>query len=98
MPLAARILWNSLNLLPLVVLLAVALAAAVVWLYPAQLRRVKQPWRIVLPGLRVTGVVVLAASLLQPVLERLRRSEERGAVLLVIDRSKSMSVIDISRT
>ena len=86
--LVAQILWNSLHLLPLVVALAVALAAAVRVALPAQVRRVRRPWRWVLPGLRAAALLALAASLLQPVVQRLRRAEERGAVLVLVDRSQ----------
>jgi hypothetical protein len=94
----AQLYWNSLHLLPLVGLIAAALIVAVVWLYPAQLRNVPQPWRWVLPALRIVALLVLAAALLQPVAQRLRRADEEGAVLVLVDRSQSMSVADTQRT
>ena len=60
----AQLLWNSRDMLPLVVTLAAALVTAVVWLYPAQVRNVRLPWRWALPGLRAAGLLVLAVSLL----------------------------------
>ena len=94
----AQIFWHAPHLLPLVVALAVAVAAAVLWLYPAQVRRVRRPWRWVLPALRIAGLLVLAVSLLQPAARRLRRAEERAALVVVVDRSRSMSVTDLGRT
>jgi hypothetical protein len=94
----AQLHWNSLHLLPWVAVLAAALVVAVVWLYPAQLRNAPQPWRWVLPGLRLAGLLVLSAALLQPVAQRLRRADELGAVLVLVDRSLSMSVADAQRT
>ncbi len=94
----AQIVWHSLHSLPLVVALAVLIALAVVWLYPSQVRRVRRPWRWVLPGLRVTALLVLTAALLQPAVRRLRRADERGAVLLLVDRSRSMAVSDSTRS
>lgn len=93
----AQIRWHSLSMMPLVVALGAALVLAVVWLYPAQVRQVGRPWRWVLPGLRATALLVLTASLLQPALQRLRRAEERAAVLVLVDRSRSMSVTDATR-
>jgi hypothetical protein len=94
----AQLLWHSLNMLPLVIALGAALVVAVVWLYPAQVRRVKWPWRWVLPGLRAIGLLVLCTALLQPAASRLRNAEERPAVIVLIDHSKSMSVTDIARS
>lgn len=93
----AQLLWHSSNLLPLVIALSATLVVAVIWLYPAQVRNVRWTWRIMLPGLRAAGLLVLVASLLQPAVQRLRRAQERGAVLVLVDRSKSMSVTDVSR-
>jgi hypothetical protein len=93
-----QIVWHSLHMLPLVAALGVALSAAVLWLYPAQVKRVRWPWRWLLPGLRLLGLLVLCASLLQPAILRPRQENERGAVLILVDRSKSMSVTDLNRT
>ncbi len=96
--LVAQIRWNAPHMLPLVVALAVALLAAVAWLYPAQARGVRRPWRWVLPGLRAAALLALTASLLQPVMYRPRQAGERGAVLVLVDRSRSMSVTDVTRS
>ena len=96
--LVAQIRFNAPHMLPLVVALAVTLVAAVVWLYPAQARGVRRPWRWMLPGLRAAALLALTASLLQPVVYRARQAGERGAVLVIVDRSRSMSVTDVTRS
>src|SRR5688572_17051881 len=93
----SQIFWHAQSMLPLVIALGVALVVAVLWLYPSQVRQVAWPWRWVLPALRVTGLLVLTATLLQPAALRLRRAEERAAVLVLVDRSRSMSVTDVGR-
>jgi hypothetical protein len=94
----AQLRWYSPHMLPLAAVLAAAIVTAVLWLYPAQVRRVRRPWRWVLPGLRAAALLALTASLLQPAVQRLRRAGERGAVLVLVDRSRSMSVADVTRT
>src|SRR3954467_12320727 len=83
--------------LPLAGGVAVVLCAAAVWLYPAQVKRVRRPWRWVLPGLRVAGLLALVASLARPIALRARPANERGPVLVLIDRSRSMGVVDTGR-
>ena len=75
-----------------------SLVAAVLLLYPAQLGAVPWPWRGLLPVLRLMAVFVLVASMLKPIAMRLATAEERGAVVVLVDRSRSMGVIDNSRT
>ena len=94
----AQVLWRAPDALPLAVLVAVAVVAAVVWLYPAQVRRLRWPWRWVLPGLRAAALLGLVVSLLRPVAMRAKTVEERGAVLVLVDRSRSMGVVDRGRS
>ncbi len=94
----AVVFWHAPQALPVAVATLLALLAAVAWLYPVQLRLVSWPWRAVLPLLRAASLAALAVSLLKPVAVRLASSGERGAVLLIADRSRSMSVIDNQRT
>src|SRR4051794_27478735 len=83
---------------PIAICAAALVLAAVVWLYPVQLRDVARPWRWVLPILRGVTVVALAATLLKPVAARPASSAERGSVLVLLDCSRSMSVTDNSRS
>jgi hypothetical protein len=94
----AQVYWHAPTLWPVAALAALALAVVVYILYPPQLGAVPWPWRGVLPALRLAAVLVLAASVLKPVARRLATAEERGAVLVLVDRSRSMAVVDNART
>ena len=59
--------WHAPWLLPAVLGLTAAVAAAVLWYYPAQVRRVRRPWRYVLPGLRLLALGALAFTVAKPV-------------------------------
>ena len=94
----AQVLLNSPRSLPVAVVAALAVVVAVFWLYPAQVREVRWYWRWVLPGLRAAGMLALAAALLKPAVMRPKTADERGAVLVLVDRSRSMAVADNART
>ena len=98
MSLIGQILWDSLGQLPLALTVTLAVAAAVWWLYPSQVRSLRGGLRWVLPALRLMALTALAASILKPVLARPSSVEEKGAVVILVDRSKSMSVADSSRS
>ncbi|HEV8606179.1 MAG TPA: hypothetical protein VGQ99_12475 [Tepidisphaeraceae bacterium] len=94
MQLLANITWGGIEHWP-VALLGLGLAAGGVALfYGQQARALAMPWRWVLPALRVSALLALAISILRPVLIRVKSSEEQGAVLVVFDRSMSMSALD----
>ncbi len=90
----AELLWRSPDAWPTAVVLGLAAAMAALWLYRPQTRRLAPPWRWILPGLRITGLLVLAASILKPVILRPRTENDLGQVLILVDRSASMSVVD----
>jgi hypothetical protein len=90
----AAVLWQSPLMLPVAIAAAALLVAAVLWLYLPQVRTLGRPWRWVLPALRVLVLAVLAVSLLKPVVVRPKTLAEHGAVVLLVDRSRSMSVAD----
>lgn len=48
----ASLVWGGINLWPYMVIVMALLAAALVLLYPGQVRSVPQPWRWLLPLLR----------------------------------------------
>jgi hypothetical protein len=93
-----RILWQSPQILPATLAATIIIVLGVVWLYQSQLRMLPVPWNWLVPGLRVASVVVLLAAMLKPVIVRLRAPWEQGTVILLIDRSRSMSVIDAHRS
>ena len=51
-----------------------------------------------MPVLRTVGVLALAASIVKPVALRIASSAERGALLVLIDRSRSMSIVENARS
>src|SRR5438270_13773026 len=89
--------WASLPLWRPVAAVGLALTAAVVWLYPPQLR--SAGWSGWVPLLlRWCAVMTIAGSLLKPVLVEPKSAEELGSVLVLLDCSRSMGVIDVGRT
>jgi hypothetical protein len=94
----AQIFLRAANLGPLSLGMIIALALAVLWLYRPQVTELNGGWRALLPMLRVIAVLALAASLVKPVAVRPASASERGVVAVLVDRSKSMSVTDTSRS
>jgi hypothetical protein len=90
----AQILWQAPRLLPLAVVIAIATLVAVLVFYVPQARRLRQPWRWGLPLLRLAVGLALAASVVQPAFVRSESSDDSGAVVLLADASRSMSVVD----
>ncbi|HEX8914731.1 MAG TPA: hypothetical protein VF796_20435, partial [Humisphaera sp.] len=89
--------WQSPWLLPAVLGVGAAVALVVLWLYPAQLRAVRPPWRYVIPGMRLLAFVALAVSIARPVALRARPPEDRGVLVVLVDRSRSMAIADGTR-
>jgi hypothetical protein len=73
---------------------------AVLRLYPRQLAQGRGlgAGRWILPGLRVLGLAALAAAFVKPVVLRMATSADRGAVVVLVDRSASMGVTDNARS
>lgn len=93
-----HLLWHSPSLIPIAIGASMLIVAAVVWMYWPQMRTLRGPWKWVLPSLRGIALVVLAISIVRPVVVRPRTPAERGAIVLLIDRSQSMGVSDAGRT
>ena len=98
MPFIAQLFLQAPNLAPVAACAGALLLIAVVWSYSSQLRSMRWPWRGLLPLLRGVAVIALALSLLKPVAVRVASAAQRGSLLLLVDRSKSMSVTDNSRS
>jgi hypothetical protein len=95
--LLTSLVFESLHLWPLAAALGAVLTVSVVWLYPAQVRGAGiGKW--LPPLLRWLAVVALAVSMTKPVLLRPKSAEQWGAVVFLIDCSKSMSVTDPGRS
>ena len=71
-----------------------ALVGLVLWTYPPRVRHLSPGVRRTLIGLRLLGVALLVAALLRPELRREETEEDRPAVLLLADVSRSMTVQD----
>lgn len=93
----ALLVWQSSRAAPLVMLLVGVLAIGSIAVYLPQSTRLRRRWRCILPALRLTALAALAVSLLQPVMTRLPRAGESGAIVLVVDRYPSMAVQDRQR-
>src|SRR5690349_810364 len=93
-----HLLWNSPAFVPVAIAASLLICAAVLWTYWPQMRTLHGPARWLLPSLRGIALVVLAISIVRPVIIRPRTPAERGAIVLLIDRSASMGVVDVGRT
>jgi hypothetical protein len=94
----AYILWHSPALVPVAVVIVALAVAAVLWLYPPQIRALGRAWRWGLPALRVLALAALAVAILKPVSVRPKSAEEQGAVVVLVDQSRSMGVVDAGRS
>lgn len=94
----SQVLWNSPRSLPVAIVVALVAVIAVVCLYPPQVKGLPFAWRWGLPMLRAGGMLALAAALLKPAVVRPKTAEEQGAVVILVDRSRSMAVADNART
>jgi hypothetical protein len=96
--LAAAIEWRAPQMLGVALLVGVLIVLAVALLYPSQVRLLPPAWRWTLPGLRCAGLLALALSVARPVAQRNLAEDERGAVVVLVDHSKSMDVTDAQRS
>src|SRR5207247_1676239 len=95
----AAIRWEMPAMAPMAVAAFALLLAGVLWLYPPQLRRRSRFARWLLPALRTLAALAVVASVLRPVVVRRKPpGEQQGAVVLLIDGSRSMNVVDRGRT
>jgi hypothetical protein len=94
----AQVMWQSPQLAPAAVAMAAVVAAAVLWLYPPQTLGVPRGWRWTMPALRALAAGALTIAVAQPIVLRPRTTARQGAVVLLVDRSRSMSVVDRDRS
>src|SRR3954453_929257 len=83
--------------LPLSLAAGALVAVLTIWMYAPQIRELPRVWRALLPGLRVAALFALAASIFRPSVLRQRTPAEEGAVVILQDTSRSMSVVDPGR-
>jgi hypothetical protein len=97
MQLFAVIILEASDLWPVALAGLGVLTAAVVWIYPPQVRgNGVLGWIPLL--LRWMALAVLAIALLRPVLFERNPSPDSGSVMILVDCSKSMGVSDTGRT
>jgi hypothetical protein len=94
----AQVLWQSPTLLPAAIATLGVMLAALLWLYPPQVRGLPRPWRWFPTALRAMTITALVVSLLQPAVLRPRTTLQQGTIAVLIDRSRSMSAVDVNRT
>src|SRR5688572_22617087 len=94
----AQVMWQAPQLAPAAVAMAAVMAAAVLWLYPPQTLGVPRGWRWAMPALRALAAAALTIAIVQPIVLRPRTTARQGAVVLLVDRSRSMSAIDRDRS
>jgi hypothetical protein len=81
-----------------VILLVAGFSLLTLLAYPAQLRRLPRRTRWLPPSLRILAITAIALSILRPVVTRARIASERAPVVVLIDNSRSMSVVDSNRS
>lgn len=96
-PLVAALTWQYLRAFPLVALLTGVLVLGAIVFYLPQSGPLQRRWKIVLPGLRLAALAVLAVSLMQPVITRSPTPAEMGTIVIVVDHSHSMGIVDQQR-
>ena len=77
---------------------AVALVAAIVWLYGIERRLVARRWGMLMTGLRALLALVIVAILAQPVIRSIQHETLKRWVVLLVDDSLSTDVVDLNRT
>jgi hypothetical protein len=83
--------------LPWVILLVIGLWLMVLLFYPGQLKPLPGKIRWLPPTLRILAMTALALSILRPVVTRARIASERAPVVIFLDNSRSMSVVNPNR-
>ncbi len=89
--------WRYSVALPWVLALLATTAVVLVFLYLPPLRRMSGGLRWLMPLLRLFAMGALVVSILRPVISRPRNDRERGPVLVLLDNSRSMGVVDTGR-
>src|SRR2546423_99741 len=94
----ATILFQSPWMLPVAIAVAAVVLAALLAIYPGQLRDRRDKWRWSPPALRGVVIVALAITMIQPAVLRPRTAKQQGTIAILVDRSASMSVSDRGRS
>lgn len=90
----SRIHWQSPQIFWITAIVLAATLAGLIWLYRPQLRSTPRVWSWMLLSLRSIAITALAVSLLRPSLLVPAASADRDIIAVLVDRSRSMSVVD----
>lgn len=93
----SRIQWQSPHHLMLALCILFCSTVAIAWLYRGELKNLPSHLRA-LPLLRMLALGLLALSILRPTILVPRNEEQRGTVLMLVDQSRSMNVVDSGRS
>src|SRR5262249_38134693 len=80
------------------VLLVIALALLVRWIYRRERQKVSRPWRILLGGLRIVAILLVALALFRPERGVSRVALDKSHLVVLLDTSSSMATKDRSRS
>ena len=84
--------------LPWVILLVAVVSLLILLSYRAQLQQLPPRARWLPPVLRILAATALCISILRPVVTRDRIASERAPLLILVDNSHSMSIVDATRS
>src|SRR5436190_22950621 len=93
-----HLLWRSPALVTIAIGASILIVIAVLWMYWPQMRGLRGTRRWLIPSLRGVALVLVAISIVRPVIVRPRTAAERGAIVVLIDRSRSMGIVDAARS
>jgi uncharacterized membrane protein len=82
--------WNW----PLLAVTAVVMFALLFWTYPARVRHLARPWQVTLIALRTLAALALLFAMLRPAVQVSETDKQVSELLMVMDRSRSMSTPD----
>ena len=87
-----RLLFTGTTSIWLVLFLLIAACVYTILIY--RQHALPKPWSFWLPAMRVTSLVLLILTLLQPVISKVWKINVRGKIPIVVDNSGSMSITD----
>jgi hypothetical protein len=94
----ATLYWQYPAAAPWVAAAWLLVAILVVFAYRRQMRGLAGRWQWILPAIRLLAISVIAVSILRPVIRRPKTTGEQGPVLIVLDSTVTMGIVDNTRT
>ena len=94
----ATMLFQSPWMLPVAIAVAAVMLAALLAIYPDQLRDARGNLRWSPPTLRALAIVALALAMVQPAVLRPRTARQQGTIAILVDRSARADVPERTKT